>query len=255
MRLTATLFKRMGEWSLKYSNLPERYVNRVSEKVLWKAPRGKPQYLQRKIALGRKLHFSLHRPWSQSFQLRNFIPKAKQPAYVPIEPIKTWSFFRGDRVEVLYGPDKGKQGIVKIIIQERNWVIVDGLNTRSTMELAKKNYPGHCKRSELPLLVTTQIQLVDPFDLKGTPIEWRYTEKGEYVRVSCRTGRIIPMPVSSNETVDYKTPDVYIEQLKDTSEADVKELTFQAELKTFEMDIMDKMGIKEDRVPKEYYWY
>lgn len=29
----------------------------------------------------------------------------------------------------------------------------------------------------------------------------------------------------------------------------------QPALKTFEMDIMDEMGIKEDRIPKKIYWY
>lgn len=38
-------------------------------------------------------------------------------------------FFRGDRVEIMVGKDKGKQGIVSQVIQERNWVFVDGLNT------------------------------------------------------------------------------------------------------------------------------
>lgn len=60
-------------------------------------------------------------------------------------------WFRGDRVEVITGEDKGKQvssikctftlvvkltshikicfqGIIKIIVQERNWIYVDGLN-------------------------------------------------------------------------------------------------------------------------------
>lgn len=29
----------------------------------------------------------------------------------------------------------------------------------------------------------------------------------------------------------------------------------QPALKTFEMDIMDEMGIEENRVPKKFYWY
>lgn len=47
------------------------------------------------------------------------------------------------------------------------------------------------------------------------------------MRVSCRTGRIIPIPLSSQETVDYKSPELYIEQSKDTTVNDVKELTFE----------------------------
>ncbi|XP_076760215.1 mitochondrial ribosomal protein L24 [Xylocopa sonorina] len=253
MKPTPVLFKRMGDWSVKYSNLPERYINRITERVYWRPPPGKPQFLPRRVEANKKLFFSVHRPWTATFQLQNFVKKRRDP--IVVEPIKNWSFFRGDRVEVLYGHDKGKQGIVKDIIQERNWVIVGGLNTKLVIQGKSKDYPGYCQRLEQPLLVTTQVQLVDPFDLKATSIEWRYTEKGEHVRVSCRTGRIIPVPVSANETVDYKAADVYQDQPKDTTENDVKELTFQAELKTFEMDIMDKMGIKEDRVPKEYYWY
>lgn len=32
-------------------------------------------------------------------------------------------------------------------------------------------------------------------------------------------------------------------------------ITFSPELKTFEMDVMDDMGIKEDRVAAPTYWY
>lgn len=243
----------MGQWSKKYANLPDRYIERVTEHVYWKPPPGKPQYRQCKIVARKKLHFSIHRPWTTPFQTENFIRRSR--SYIPVEPIKNWSFFRGDRVELLVGHDKGKQGIVKDIIQERNWIIVQGLNTKVVIQGKTKTFPGVCMRIEQPLLVTSQVQLVDPSDLKGTPIEWRYTEEGEHVRVSTRTGRIIPTPVSNNETVDYKSPEVYNEQPKDTTEIDVKELTFEGGLKTFEMDIMNKMDIKEDGVPAKYYWY
>ncbi|XP_076620187.1 mitochondrial ribosomal protein L24 [Colletes latitarsis] len=251
MKLTSTLFARMGNLSKRYSNLPDRYIKRVTEQVFWRTPRGKPQYLPRKIE--RNPYFSIHRPWTYAFQAQNKFRKSQIVTHV--EPIKNWSYFRGDRVELLYGPDKGKQGIVRDIIQERNWIIVEGLNTKLECVGKSKTFPGVYNRIEQPLLVPSQVQLVDPADLKGTEIEWRYTEDGTHVRVSCRTGRIIPIPRSHDETIDYKSPDLYIEQPKDTSADDVQEVTFEANLKTFEMDIMDKMDIKEDRVPKKYYWY
>lgn len=108
---------------------------------------------------------------------------------------------------------------------------------------------------EQPLLVTTEVALVDPSDLRPTPFEWRYTESGEKVRVSTRTGRIIPFPASMDETVDYKTKALYKEQPKDTTSDVIKEITFEPKLKTFEMEIMDNMGIKEDRIPPKTYWY
>lgn len=35
----------------------------------------------------------------------------------------------------------------------------------------------------------------------------------------------------------------------------MKQITFSPLLKTFEMEIMDNMNIKEDRVPVPSYWY
>jgi hypothetical protein len=44
---------------------------------------------------------------------------------------------------------------------------------------------------------------------KSSAIEWRYTEAGEKVRVSVRSGRIIPIPKAAEETYDYKTKATY----------------------------------------------
>lgn len=33
MRLINMLFGKMGEWSKKYANLPDRYINRITERV------------------------------------------------------------------------------------------------------------------------------------------------------------------------------------------------------------------------------
>lgn len=156
---------------------------------------------------------------------------------------------------IFSGKDKGKQGIIKHIFQERNWVIVEGLNCKLKKFGADKNFAGVYVRMEEPLLVTTEICLVDPSDLRPTAVEWRYTESGDKVRVSTRTGRIIPFPASMEETRDYKTKGTYKEQPKDTVAEVIKEITFEPKLKTFEMDIMDSMGIKEDRIPPKSYWY
>lgn len=156
---------------------------------------------------------------------------------------------------MLVGKDKGKQGIVTQVIQERNWVIVEGLNTHLRPVGANKDFPGIVIQSESPLLVTNQVKLVDPLDLLACEVEWRFTEEGERVRVSQRSGRIIPIPKMNEETKDYKSPSTYVAKDKDTESRDVTEITFQPKLKTFEMDVMDSMGIEEDRVPKKTYWY
>lgn len=119
---------------------------------------------------------------------------------------------------------------------------------------AEKNYPGVLIRSEAPLLVTNQVKLVDPTDLQSTEIEWRFTEEGEKVRVSKRTGRIIPIPKAHEETIDYKSKKLYFNREKDTEANVVEEITFEPKLTTFEMDIMESMGIEEEREPKKSYW-
>lgn len=200
---------------------------------------------------------------------------------------ETWSYFRGDRVEVLVGKDKGKQGFVKQVIQERNWIIVDGLNCclrkMKTEEDETKNFVYY--KHELPLLVNTikyfvplcvcvcvninnkyccdfvsfkvtnEVSLVDPGDLKPTEYEWRFTAEGTHVRVSLRSGRIIPMPATAEETMDYKSKKSYHERPKDTKDIIASAITFKPKLRTFEMDIMEEMGIVENRIPKKTYWY
>ena len=42
-----------------------------------------------------------------------------------------------------------------------------------------------------------------------TEIEWRYTEKGERVRVSVKSGRIIPLPSGAKELEDFVNPEIY----------------------------------------------
>lgn len=211
-----------------------------------------PQYLDNTIEK-KNFRFTTNRPWTGQFKMQNMPNTRRKKVF--IEPIAEWSFFKGDRVEILVGRDKGKQGIVNQIIQERNWVIVEGLNTHFRVVGKEKDYPGVLIRSEAPLLVTSQVALVDPTDLLTTPIEWRFTEEGEKVRVSSRTGRIIPIPKANEETRDYKTKNLYITRDKDTEASLVTEITFKPQLSTFEMDIMKDMGIEEHRVPKKSYWY
>lgn len=48
------------------------------------------------------------------------------------------------------------------------------------------------------------------YNSEPTEIEWRYKEDGRKVRVSTRTGRIIPKPVGADELGDFVTPATYL---------------------------------------------
>jgi len=245
------MLKCVADMTKKSSNLPESYIKRAQEQLSWRTPLGK-QYRRAEIKR-RKFRYTTNRPWTQQFYQQNLPGTSRKKVFV--EPIGEWTFFKGDRVEVLVGKDTGKQGIVNYIIQERNWVMVEGLNCHFRNMGGKGDYPGMMVKSEAPLLVTNQVALVDPSDNKTCKAEWRYTEEGERVRVSLRTGRVIPIPKQAEETLDYKTKSTYTEQEKDTKDEEVTSITYQPELATFEMDIMNKMGIKDDRIPTPTYWY
>lgn len=100
MKISLAHLSRIGKWSKQFSNLPDRYINRAMNQVYWRNPKG-IQYKPNAVMQRKKFNFSVHRPWSQQFlndnQARTHSPK------VFVEPIKEWSFFRGDRVEVLVG--------------------------------------------------------------------------------------------------------------------------------------------------------
>ena len=133
---------------------------------------------------------------------------------------------------------------------------VEGLNVEYETMGETKDFPGMMVKRELPLIVTRDIKLVDPSSEKPASVEWRFTEAGERVRVAVKTGSLIPIPAKSEETMDYKAAKDYkANEYKDTKPDVVKDITYEPNLATFEMDIMQKMKIKEDRIPKKTWWY
>ena len=66
---------------------------------------------------------TLERPWTEKYWSENPVirvgGKGMQKVVPVVEPIREqdWMWFRGDRVEILTGPDKGKQGYINMIVQ------------------------------------------------------------------------------------------------------------------------------------------
>lgn len=217
-----------------------------------RAPR-LPQYTQKIFLYKHNPYYDAARPWETDFRKIN--QEGVKTRTIFVEPIKEWSYFRGDRVEVLKGPEKGKQGVINYIVKERNWVFVQGLNLRREYANRDGVNLGNVLCKEEPFLINIEVKLVDPSDYLPTDFEWRFDDEGNRVRVSTRTERIIPIPEQAYETVDYVEKTAYREQAKDTPAKLVSKVTFVPSAKTFEMDICDQMGIKDDRVPYPMYWY
>ncbi|KAM5129064.1 large ribosomal subunit protein uL24m [Mantella aurantiaca] len=204
------------------------------------------------VKLPHLYRFGTSRPSTAAAQKMN--PPGKRRAKVFVEPIasKEWKYFRGDVVEVLTGKDVGKQGKVTQVVRARNWVVVESLNAHYRCVGRSGDFPGMYVLSEAPLLIN-QVSLVDPTDKKPTEVEWRYTEEGERVRVSLRSGRIIPKPEFQRR--DGIIPEQWKDGPKDTSMEDCLEKTYVPSLKTFQEEIMEKMGIAETRTQRKSFWY
>ncbi|XP_035537604.1 probable 39S ribosomal protein L24, mitochondrial [Morone saxatilis] len=205
-----------------------------------------------RVVVPKHYRFTTNRPWTPAARKQN--PPGQKRRKVFVEPLaaQDWSLLRGDTVEILAGKDKGKQGKVIQVFRHRNWVILEGLNTHHRYIGKTGDYRGTYLASEAPILVR-DVALIDPTDRKPTEVEWKFTEEGERVRVSLRTGRIIPKPVV--ERRDGIVPQQWKDGPKDTSPEDTLEKTFVPSLKTLEEEVMEKMGIQEPRRNRRSYWY
>ncbi|XP_031151984.2 probable 39S ribosomal protein L24, mitochondrial [Sander lucioperca] len=205
-----------------------------------------------RVVIPKDYRFGTNRPWTPAAKRLN--PPGKKRRKVFVEPIapEDWSVLRGDTVEILKGKDKGKHGKVIQVFRHRNWVMLEGLNTHYRYIGKTGNYRGTYIASEAPILLH-DVALIDPSDRKPTDVEWKFTEEGERVRVSLRTGRIIPKPIV--ERRDGIVPQQWKDGLKDTSPEDTLEKTYVPSLKTLEEEVMEKLGIQEKRRPQRSYWY
>lgn len=205
-----------------------------------------------KVVVPKDYRYGTNRPWTAAAKRLN--PPGKKRRKVFVEPIaaEDWSVLKGDKVEILSGKDKGKQGKVIQVFRKRNWVMIEGMNTHHRYIGKTPDYRGSYIATEAPLLLR-DVALVDPSDRKPTEVEWKFTEDGDRVRVSLRTGRIIPKPVV--ERRDGIVPQQWKDGPKDTSPEDTLEKTYVPSLKTLEEEVMEKLGIQENRRHKKSYWY
>ncbi|XP_069138796.1 large ribosomal subunit protein uL24m-like [Argopecten irradians] len=197
MRITIVLLKDSSKYVKRYL---ERTMQDSLGRKKWKPHTGwVPVHGE---YTNTKWHYDENPIWSEQARM-TYKKKVKTPL---VQPIKHWRIFEDDLVQVLVGADKGKQGHISRIVKERNWCFVQGLHLEYKYMPGKSpTDPGRCEAKEKPLLVTTEIALVDPSDRKPTEFEWRYTEDGEKVRVSKRTGRIIPIPQDVEDKIALDT--------------------------------------------------
>ena len=100
---------------------------------------------------------------------------------------------RGDQVTVMTGKSKGHVGTVTSVITKTGRAYVEGANMVKKHRKPSQTSPGGMEDMEAPIDLSN-LMIVDPSDNKPCRIGFRLEEDGSKVRISKRTGEVIPEP-------------------------------------------------------------
>ncbi len=95
---------------------------------------------------------------------------------------------KGDRVRVLSGKDRGKEGTVLRALPGEGKVIVEGVNTaKKHQKPTRVNQSGGIIERDMPIPVSN-VAVLSPGDGRPTRIGYKVQPDGTKVRVCRRTG-------------------------------------------------------------------
>ena len=131
-------------------------------------------------------------------------------------------------MQVISGPYKSTQGKVIDLDRKTNQVTVSGANLKFKLvdddegQRRKKTI-----RKEFPMHIS-KVSLVDPSNNEPTKIRYGYLEDGTKVRISKKSGAIVPKPDRSNMTYVNRTKSIEA-GINDTRGDLVLEKTYEGE--------------------------
>ncbi len=100
---------------------------------------------------------------------------------------------KGDRVKVISGKDKGKEGKILVSLPAENKVIVEGVSVASRhSKPTQANPQGGIIKKETPIYAC-KVMLVCPNTGKPTRIGHAFLEDGRKVRVAKVSGEVIDL--------------------------------------------------------------
>jgi large subunit ribosomal protein L24 len=139
---------------------------------------------------------------------------------------RKWDILRGDKVQVISSdhPERGKQGVVLEVLRKEDRVLVKGVNmyTKKIEADEQRGIPERQVETEGKLPYSA-VNLVDPVTNKPTRIFRKVLDDGTKVRVSKKSGAVIPRP----EVLTFRRqPLSYIVTESCTGEADAWEVTY-----------------------------
>ncbi len=94
---------------------------------------------------------------------------------------------KGDKVVVIAGKDKGKEGIVQAVYPKLNKVVVEGVNVHKKHKKPTQNNPeGSVVEMYVPI-DASNVAIIDPKTKKASRVGYK-VEKGQKVRISKASG-------------------------------------------------------------------
>lgn len=105
--------------------------------------------------------------------------------------MKKFHIKKGDKVRVLSGEDRGKEGTVLEMVTKTGKAIVEGINVVKKHKKPDANNPqGGIVETEAPIYVS-KLMLIDPATNEPTRVGRKLDENGKLVRYSKKTQEII----------------------------------------------------------------
>jgi len=95
---------------------------------------------------------------------------------------------KGDKVVVIAGKDKGKEGIVQAVYPKLNKVVVEGVNThKKHKKPTQQNPEGTIVEMYVPI-DASNVAIVDPKTKKASRVGYAVDKDGKKIRISKKSG-------------------------------------------------------------------
>jgi len=115
-------------------------------------------------------------------------------------PVKTWSIFKGDLVEVVSGKETGKQAKVTRVDRMYGTLYLEGLRVDGGVtKRASSLHQPRFTTVQFPFLYN-HVRLVNPETKQACLVRWKVLENGDRVRYAKDTGTLIPRPTPQIRT-------------------------------------------------------
>jgi large subunit ribosomal protein L24 len=104
--------------------------------------------------------------------------------------VKKFKIKKGDRVVVITGRDRGRQGEVLRVLRKEDRLVVQGVNMVKRHQRPSAGHPGGIVDKEASIHISN-VAHINPESGKSTRVGYRMLDDGRKVRFARRSGEII----------------------------------------------------------------